>query len=267
VTDPIGFEIVDTDDRDGVLVRDVRIPDPEAGAPVEAYLVEPTVVDARAPRPGLLFAHWFDTHAANGNRTEYVDEAVDWARRHAAAAVLPQLTFPWAADPTDAATDTARIADEVARLRACLDVLVARPGVDPARIAVVGHDFGAMHASILATADRRPAAYVVVAAVPRWGDWFLPFWPIGEDRIDYLRAIRPLDPIEHVAGAAPAPMLFQYGLRDFFIAPMTGRELARAAGETGTYRDYPDAQHDMAAVEIVADRTAFLEEALGVTET
>ena len=264
MTGPAGFEIRDTQERDGVLVRDVRVAAPDGGDPIEAYLVEPALVDARTSRPGLLFAHWFDTHAPNGNRTEYLDEAIDWARRHAAAAVLPQLTFPWAADPSDAATDTSRIADEVARLQACVDILVARPAVDPARIAVVGHDFGAMHGAILATADRRPAAYVVVAAVPRWGDWFLPFWPIREDRIDYLRAIRPLDPIEHVGAAAPAPMLFQYGLRDFFIAPMTGRELARAAGETGTYKDYPDAEHDMAALEIVADRTAFLEEALGV---
>ncbi len=264
MTEPIGFEIIGTEDRDGVLVRDVRIAVSDGGDPIQAYLIEPTLVDARSSRPGLLFLHWFDTHAPNGNRTEYVDEAADWARRHAAAAVLPQLTFPWAADPTDAVADTGRIAEEVARLRACLDVLVARPAVDDARVAVVGHDFGAMHGVILATADRRPAAYVVVAAVPRWGDWFLPFWPIGEDRIDYLRTIRPLDPIEHVAGAAPAPMLFQYGLRDFFIAPMTGRELARAAGEIGTYKDYPHAEHDMAAVEIVADRTAFLEEALGL---
>jgi dienelactone hydrolase len=262
VTEPIGFEIVDTEDREGVLVREVRIASPDEGEPIEAYLVEPSLVDARTSRPGLLFAHWFDTEAPNGNRTEYVDEAVAWARRDAAAAVLPQLTFPWAADPTDAATDTARITDEVGRLRACLDVLVARPAVDPARIGDVGHDFGAMHASILATIDGRPAAYAMVAAVPRWGDWFLPFWPIAEDRIEYLRAIRPLDPIEHVLAAAPAPILFQYGLRDFFIAPMTGRELARAAGETATYKAYPEAEHDMTADEILADRTEFLEAAL-----
>jgi pimeloyl-ACP methyl ester carboxylesterase len=258
-----GFEILDAEARDGVLVRDVRIEDPGGGAQIEAYLVEPEIVDARETRrPGLLFAHWFDTEAPNGNRTEFVDEAVEWARRHAAAAILPQLTFPWAGDPTGAAADSERIVAEVGRLRRCLDVVTARPAVDASRLGVVGHDFGGMHAIILATVDRRPAAYVLIAAVPRWGDWFLPFWPIEEDRIDYLRGIRPLDPIEHVRGVAPGRVLFQFGLRDFFIAPMTGREFARAAGDNAEYAAYPDAEHDMTGEEIAAARTAFLESAL-----
>jgi hypothetical protein len=136
---------------------------------------------------------------------------------------------------------------------------------------------------LLATVDRRPSAYVLVAAVPRWGDWFLPFWVIDEDRIDYLRGMRPFDPIEHVGAAASASVvddsgviksagqqarntqariLFQFGRHDFFIAPMTGREFARAAGDAAELKAY-DAQHDMALPEIVADRTAFLERELG----
>jgi hypothetical protein len=265
--EPPMFEILDADERDGVLVRDVRLAPPagsDHAGPIEAWLVEPTVVDARTSRPGLLFAHWFDTEAPNGNRTEFVDEAVGWARRHRAAAILPQLTFPWAGSPTGSVADGGRIMAEVTRLRRCLDLLVARPAVDPERIGVVGHDFGGMHAVILGTVDRRPAAYVLVAAVPRWGDWFLPFWPIEEDRIEYLRAIRPFDPIEHAARIDPATVLFQFGLRDFYIAPMTGREFARAAGEQGEYRAYDSAEHDMAAEEIAVDRTAWLERGLRV---
>jgi hypothetical protein len=279
------FEIVGTETRDGVLIRDIRLAPPPSGdaaGPIEAYLVEPEVLDARATRPALLFAHWFDSAAPNGNRTEYLDEALDWARRRRAAAIMPQLTFPWAGDPTSSAADAERIVAEVTRLRRCLDLVLARPAVDPARLGVVGHDFGGMHASLLATVDRRPAAYVLVAAVPRWGDWFLPFWPIGEDRIDYLRAMRPLDPIEHVGAAesvrddsgviklaaswghdSPAQILFQFGRRDFYIAPMTGREFARAAGDAAELKAY-DAEHDMALPEIVADRTAFLERELRV---
>lgn len=255
--EPPAFEILATDDRDGVLVRDVRLEAPTGGA-IEASLVEPALVDARAPRPGLLFAHWFDTEAPNGNRTEFLDEAVDWARRHRAAAILPQLTFPWAGDPTGSAADGERIVAEVTRLRRCLDLLAARPAVDAARIGVVGHDFGAMHAILLGTVDRRPAAYVLIAAVPRWGDWFLPFWVIDEDRIDYLRSMRPYDPIEHVGKVAPARVLFQNGKQDFYIAPMTGLEFRRAAGEGAELKAY-EAEHDMANADVLADRMAFLE--------
>jgi hypothetical protein len=289
--EPPTFEIVGSETRDGALIRDIRVAPPpggDAAGPIEAYLVEPEILDARAARPGLMFAHWFDPEAPNGNRTEYVDEAADWARRHRAAVVLPQLTFPWAGDPTGSAADAERIVAEVTRLRRCLDLVIARPAVDPARLGVVGHDFGGMHAALLATVDRRLAAYVLVAAVPRWGDWFLPFWPIAEDRIAYLGALRPLDPIEHVRptagattsvhddsgvikltedrgrgrGVAPARILFQFGRHDFYIAPMTGREFAAAAGDAAEITAY-DAEHDMAVPEIVTDRTAFLERELG----
>ena len=260
--DPPTFDIVGTDDRDGVLVRDIRLESP-TGEPIEAYLVEPDVVDARTARPGLLFAHWFDTEAPNGNRTEFVDEAVDWARRHRAAAILPQLAFPWASDPTGSRIDGERIVDEVTRLRRCLDLLATRPAVDGARIGVVGHDFGGMHAILLGTVDRRPIAYVLIAAVPRWGDWFLPFWVIDEDRIDYLRAMRPFDPIEHVGKVSPARVLLQFGKQDFYIAPMTGLEFKRAGGEGTELKTY-EAEHDMAVADALADRTAFLEEALRI---
>jgi dienelactone hydrolase len=254
------FEIVGAEVREGVLIRDVRIAAPEGGgdAPIEAYLIEPEVVDGRTSRPGLLFAHWYDTEASNGNRTEFVDEAADWTRRHRAAAILPQLTFPWQADPTGSEQDRQRVLGEVARLRHCLEVVAARPAVDAARIGVVGHDFGGMHAALLATADRRPAAYVLIAAVPRWGDWFLPFWSISEDRIDYLRAMRAVDPIEHVGDAAPARILFQLGERDFYVALMAGFEFQRAAGETAERKTY-DAGHDLDVPLALADRTAFLE--------
>lgn len=255
--DPPAISIVATEDRVGVLVRDIRFDGPNGDA-IEAYLVEPEVVDARTPRPGLLFAHWFDTEAPNGNRTEFLDEAVDWARRHRAAAILPQLTFPWAGDPTGSAADGARIVAEVTRLRRCLDLLAARPGVDAGRIGVVGHDFGGMHAILLGTVDRRPACYVLIAAVPRWGDWFLPFWVIEEDRIDYLRAMRAFDPIEHVGKVAPAKVLFQFSKQDFYIAAMTGLEFRRAAGEGAEMKAY-EAEHEMTGPDALVDRTAFLE--------
>jgi hypothetical protein len=257
-TTPPSPDIVESDHRDGVLVRDIRI-----DGSIEAYLVEPAIVDTRDAAPGLLFAHWFDTHAPNGNRTQFVDEAVEWVRSHGGAAVLPQLTFPWSRDPTGSDADRERVVADVQLLRRCIDLLAVRPGVDASRIGVVGHDFGAMHATLLGSVDRRPVSYVIIAAVPRWGDWFLPFWPIEEDRIDYLRAMRPLDPIEHIAQMAPATVLLQYARADFFIAPMTGLELRAAAPEGTELKPY-DAEHSMEGEAIRVDRRAFLEAALGV---
>jgi pimeloyl-ACP methyl ester carboxylesterase len=183
-------------ERDGARTHDIRIAD---GA--EAYLVEPVSAGSGA---AILFLHWFDTEAPDGNRTQFLPEAEALARDHGVVSILPQGRFPWAGAPTDAEADASRIRAEVEAHRAALEVLAERPDVDAGRIGLVGHDFGAMHGTILAAEDARVAAAVLIAATPRWGDWFLPFWPIAGDRHGYLRALAPLDPITRIGELSPA---------------------------------------------------------------
>jgi dienelactone hydrolase len=242
-------------------VEDVSWPDHAGGQPVSAWLVRPT----RAPReagPGILFWHWLDTEAPDGNRDEFLPEARALAAR-GVISLLPQGRFPWSIDPSGSAADAAEVGREVARLRQGLDLLVERPDVDPSRLAVVGHDFGAMLAILAAAEDPRITALALIAPTPRWADWFLPFWRIDEDRIAYLAAMRPLDPVEVIGRVAPRPMLLQFGRRDFFIPLMAGLELRRAAGgeEAADLQAY-DAEHDLHDASARADRTSFLERVL-----
>jgi pimeloyl-ACP methyl ester carboxylesterase len=240
-------------ERDGARIHDLRVAE---GA--EAFLVEP--VDG-GRGPAILFLHWFDTTAPDGNRSQFVEEAVGLARDLGAVSLLPQGRFPWAGDPTDADADAARIRAEVARHRAAIDVLAARSDVDEGRIGLVGHDFGAMHGTLLAVEDRRVAALVLIAATPRWGDWFLPFWQIAGDRHDYLRALAPLDPITQVGAVAPRPVCFQFARNDFFVAAMTGLEFQRAAGEPNEMHAY-DADHGVRDPQAAVDRATFLRSTL-----
>ena len=232
-----------------VEVHDIGLP---GGA--EAYVVEPT---GGGDGAALCFLHWFDTEAPDGNRTQYLDEARELARRHGVVSVLPQGRFPWASAPTDAEADAARIRAEVASHRTAIDLLANRPDVEAGRIGLVGHDFGAMHGIVVAAEDDRIATAVFVAATPRWGDWFLPFWPIPGDRWDYLRDLSPLDPITRIGQIAPRPVCLQFARGDFYIADMTGLELHRAAGEPKEIHAYP-ADHAVRVAEARADREAFL---------
>jgi len=236
-------------ERDSARIHDLRI-----GDDAEAFLVEP--IDG-GRGPGILFLHWFDSEAPDGNRTQFLDEAAGLARDHGVVSVLPQGRFPWAGDPSDAEADTARIRSEVDRHRAALDLLAGRDDVDGSRIALVGHDFGAMHGALLAAEDPRIAAVVLIAATPRWGDWFLPFWQIAGDRHDYLRALAPLDPISRVGAIAPRPICFQFARNDFFIAGMTGLEFSGAAGDPKEVRAY-DADHGVRDPQAALDRATFL---------
>jgi dienelactone hydrolase len=251
-----------TEQRPGALVDDV-IFNGRDGSEVEAYLVHP---DGPAPRErahaGIVMWHWLDSEAPDGDRTQFLDEAAELAAA-GAVCLLPQGRFPWSAPPTGSVADSQAIHAEVGRLRAGLDLLASRSDVDPDRLGVVGHDFGGMYATLAAADDDRIRALVVVAATPRWGDWFLVFWDLPEDRIDYLRAMRPLDPIEVVGRVAPASTLFQFGRRDFFIAAMSGLEFRGAAPEGSKLAPY-DTGHDMRLPEIRADRHAFLGRVLGL---
>lgn len=253
---------------DPAIVEDIRY-DGGAGAPgdVEAYLVRPAEAGGR-PAPGscaaVLYWHWLDSEAPDGNRTQFRDEAVELAER-GVVSLLPQGRFPWSIDPAGSAADSAQVRAEVARLQAGIDLLVARPEVDPRRIAVVGHDYGAMHGIVAVAEDPRVAALVVIAATPRWSNWNVPFWGLAEAHFDYDRAMRDLDPIERIAAVAPRPILLQFGERDWFIAPMSAWGFRRAGGgeETVELKMY-DAEHDMRHPEARPDRLAFLARTLGL---
>jgi pimeloyl-ACP methyl ester carboxylesterase len=239
--------------RDGAVVHDLTV----GGA--EAYLVEPAGGGSGA---AVLFFHWLDTEAPDGNRTQFLDEAAALAREHGVVSLLPQGQFPWSGPPTDAERDVARIRAEVDRHRAALDLLVGRDDVEAGRIALVGHDYGGMHGLLLAAGDERIAGVVLVAVTPRWGDWNLAFFPVAGDRFDYLRALAPYDPVTRIGDLAPRPVWLQFARNDFYIAPMGGWELHRAAGDPKEMVAY-DADHGVRHADARTDRERFLGELLG----
>jgi dienelactone hydrolase len=222
---------------------------------VEAYLVRPPDV-AFGSCAGILFWHWLDTEAPDGNRTQFLGEAKALASR-GVVALLPQGRFPWRIAPSGSAADDSEVRAEVARLRAGLDLLAARPDVDPERLAVVGHDYGAMIAIAEAAGDPRVKALVVIAATQRWSDWDVPFWGLAEGTLAYDAAMHELDPIERIVDLVGRPILLQFAERDFFIAMMAGHVFRAAAGESAELKKY-DAGHDVRLPEAVEDRAAFL---------
>jgi dienelactone hydrolase len=225
---------------------------------VAAWLVRPhEAAGAVPPYAGVVAWHWFSQEPL-GDRNQFLDEAREFAQ-HGVVSLLPQGRFPWFEDPTGSAHDIAAIEGEVGRFVAGLDFVAALPEVDGTRLAVAGHDFGAMLASIVAARETRVRTAVLIAPTPRWGDWFLPFWEITEPRGPYLQALEPLDPQAQMASIAPRPVLLQLAERDYFVPLMAGFELRRASGGSHALdvRQY-DADHEMAVDEARRDRLAFL---------
>jgi len=211
-------------------------------ARVEAYVVEPT--DGRV-RAGILFLHWLGEHRSD--RTQFLSEARADAEL-GVRSVLPAGRLPWVPDPVDAETDIANLELEQLRLTAALDRLTdGLPKGAP--LGLVGHDFGAMHGLVLASRD-----------------WFLRFWKVEGDRFEYLRRLSPYDPITAKRNLRAAT-LWQFSDRDFFIAPMSAIELARAAplAPEGEPRiEWYSADHAMRSAKARAARARFLGAELGL---
>jgi dienelactone hydrolase len=228
--------------------------------PTAAYLVHPAH-SRPAAGPGIVWLHWYEPGAPTSNRTEFLGEAQALAAR-GVVSLLVQERFPWAEPPTSLVHDVDAVEAEVRVARAGLDLLVGRKDVDPARIALVGHDFGAMYASVLFGSDSRARALVMMAPTARWGDWFLRYWAIRDPRANYLAAMAPIDPLTWLARADGRPILLQLARGDQFVPESVAGAIAAAAGATATTDTYAS-DHGLNEPARV-DRDAWLAAQLGL---
>jgi predicted esterase len=123
-------------------------------------------------------------------------------------------------------------------LGAAYELLLARPEVDPARTALVGHDYGAMYSAALFATDDRPAALVAMASTARWADWNLRYWHIGDDPDAYRAALAPFDLVTSLAGGGGRPVLLQFATLDQYVPAGVADEVTAAAGATAERHDY-----------------------------
>jgi dienelactone hydrolase len=251
----------------GVIVEDVTFPSAMGAQPTQAYIVKPD--SGSGPWAGVLFVHWFAPPDPTSNRTQYLDEAKELARR-GTVSILPS-TF-WSEEARYSArkweNDYQQSVDQAKDLRRALDVLLAQPGVDPKRIGVVGHDYGAMFSSVAMTADTRPKALVFIAGTARFPDWYLfgsaSGVPKGKDLDDFRARFSAIDPITAVA-KIKVPIFFQFGETDVYTPRDNFLELYKAAAGPKRIATYPS-KHEMNAEIIRHDRTVWLAEQLGLSK-
>lgn len=214
--------------------------------------------------PLLLFIHWYETFAADSNRTQFVEEAQALASRGAICLTVETM---WS-DPDyfakrTQAEDMRLSIEEVVNQRRFMDFLAAQPGADLARFALIGHDFGGMYGALAGSLDGRPTHYVIMAATPRFPDWFLYGPPLeGEARQAFIESFKPIDPITVVGGLAPAPLLFQFGADDPHVPRERAAEFFEAASPPKEARYY-DAGHALNEA-AAKDRREWLIQILGL---
>lgn len=262
-----GVRVVGTQ-RDGdVVVDDVTFPSVSGGPPIEAYIIRPAT--RTTGLAGVLFVHWFGPPAPTSNRTQFIDEAKSLARRGTVSLLVS--TF-WS-DPnryrarrweTDFDNSVAQAKD----LRRALDVLVQQPGVDTARIAYVGHDYGAMFGMLISAVDPRAKAYALIAPAPRFTDWYLfgssTGVPAGAARAEFLSRFAAIEPV-NVVGRTKASVFFQFGEVDRYTPRKDFIELYLAGPESKRMATY-HSEHEMTDDIIRYDRMAWIAQQLRLEE-
>lgn len=155
---------------DGGTLHDITYASPKGGS-VGAYLIVP---NGKAPFAAILFGHW-----GNGTRAEFIPEAKIYARA-GAVSLIPDYPWdrpqPWHKSPDHydkPEIDRDIYIQAVVDLRRGIDLLLARPDVDPKRLAYVGHSYGAQWGSILSAMDKRMKTSVLMAGVAECSDIML----------------------------------------------------------------------------------------------
>ena len=205
------------------------------GGRVQAFRVVPP----GAPRkPGVLYVH-----GAGGSRVDLLAPATWLAGRGAVALVVDLPGLGAAAEGGSDAVEAVelerdRAAADVARLRRALDVLAARADVDPRRLGYVGVSSGARLGAVLAGVDDRLKALALVSGGAAPVDEYAAAAPVG-DRDAVRRLLSSVDPLRLLAGARPAALLFQGGLRDEVVPADDLRRFAAAGSQPKDVRWYP----------------------------
>jgi dienelactone hydrolase len=266
---PLGVQRKLLHERNRVKVYDLNYASPKGGR-VTAFLVVP---EGKGPFAGIVFGHW-----GPGNRTEFLPEAMLYAR---AGAVSLLIDYPWVR-PTpwrkklkevdDPESDHAAFVQAVVDLRRGIDLLVARSDVDSKRLAYVGHSFGAQWGAILSAVDPRLRGVVLMAGIPDQAA----IWRDGNDpALVEARAEIPKEKLEaylnscertaavHYVPHATAPLFFQFARYERYFDAAAMERYAKAAREPKRVNWY-DTGHELNDPQALLDRAAWLREKIGL---
>jgi hypothetical protein len=167
--------------------------------------------EGEASLAAILYVHWYEPESIDSHRTQFDEEAKELAR---AGAVCLSIETLWSDRDfflkRTQEDDMRNSMEEVVNIRRAMDLLLAQPHVDPERFAYIGHDFGGMYGVLAGSLDGRPTQYVIMAATPRFPDWYLYLPKLdGEARESFIHQMAEIDPITHVSNLSPATIFFQ----------------------------------------------------------
>lgn len=256
---PLDLQSAALETREGVAVHAISYISPKGGR-VTGRLFVPA---GAGPFAGVVLAHGMP-----GNAEMFTGRAVYIARH---GAVVLAIDAPFNRRPGGpmmlSAQDSAEQVQLIVDLRRAVDVLIARPDVDAARLAYVGRSYGGATGALLAGVETRLATYILAVAdggvTTRWRVPGAPRLDVPDDVFrEWLAAMDPVEGYRFV-GRATAPILFQNARRDQFVSVDRAEALHAAATGPKEVRWY-DTEHALDAAAHV-DQLRWLARTAGTT--
>ena len=224
--------------KNGVEVSAISFSSPDGGS-VPGLLFDP--VDRAGPRPGIVLMHGMP-----GNARSMAGQGQGLAE-HGAVVIAIDAPFARRDGPplrfiTEDRVEQIRLIKDLQR---AVDVLRARANVDDDRIAYVGISYGGAMGALFVGVERRLKAAALVV-----GDGGLVSHSTGPEdfsamaslscavRVNWLRAMTPIEPIRFLPHAPPTALLLQSGQLDNLVPVADARALHDAAPEPKTIRWY-----------------------------
>jgi uncharacterized protein len=218
-----------------IAIRDVSYS--SGGRTIHGYLLEPP---GARKRPAVIFVT-----GSGGDRSQLLGEAAALAARDTVTLTItpPSSLVTSTPHTLDGLLTQARslTVNDVVAVRRAVDVLQSLPAVDPHRIGYVGWSAGARLGAVVASAESRVKAFVLVSAGAAPLSAFVAQAPAGA-RSRVRRVLGSVDPLRYIAWARPGSLLLEDGRRDE-VVPRSALENVAHAAPSGTTVRWYDAPH------------------------
>jgi dienelactone hydrolase len=248
--------------NNGVQVSTLSFSSPDGGS-VTGLLFDP--VARSSLRPGIVLMHGMP-----GTARQMAGQGRLLAE-HGAVVVAIDAPFARRSGPPVrfSTEDRAEQIQLIKDLQRAVDVLRARTNVDAERLAYLGVSYGGAMGALFVGIERRLKAAVLVV-----GDGGLVSHFTGPEdsgfmagvscatRVDWFRAMTPIEPIRFIPHAPPTALLLQNGRSDTLVPVADAEALQAAAPQLKTIRWY-DAGHGLNQ-QALFDRLDWLHEKIGL---
>jgi dienelactone hydrolase len=245
--------------EDGLSVIEVTYASPQGGR-VPATLMVP---QGTGPFAGLLM-----------QRSMELEFGMRYAHYGAVVIYVDPPSFrPQDTGPRGILTFTEQDREEqiqlIIDLRRAIDLLMARPDVDPERIAYLGVSYGGTMGGLLAGIEKRLQAYVLVVGdgglvthVTNPENLTMSLNEFSEEYGAWIDDMWPIEPIHYVNHASPTPLLFQNAVRDQYVNVEDAIRYQDTAGEPKQVIWY-DSEHWPLPDEANMDNAKWLQQFVG----